>query len=90
MGNENILLNNKQRSEISDDEPLYDSVASDDDYGYIEKISSDRSVNNVTNGLPCDKASEEELRKSLTSSQATITRLQSEIKHLQDTVSLNK
>ncbi|KAK6637980.1 hypothetical protein RUM44_008404 [Polyplax serrata] len=77
---------NKLKPEISDEEPLYDSVASDDDYAYTDKISPEREPL-VSNGAQSsDKASEDDLRRNLSSSQATINRLQSEIKLLQDTV----
>lgn len=80
------LLVNKLKPEISDEEPLYDSVASDDDYAYTDKISPEREPL-VSNGAQSsDKASEDDLRRNLSSSQATINRLQSEIKLLQDTV----
>lgn len=84
------LLTNRLRSEISDEEPLYDSVASDEDYSYIDKncieTSNAQNLNN-TMTTPNEKdSSEVDLRRSLESSQATINRLQSEIKLLQDTV----
>lgn len=66
---------------------MYDSVASDEDYAYAEKgVSPERASFSLSNGLPNENASEDDLKKSLTSSQATINRLQSEIKLLQVTV----
>ncbi|XP_046744368.1 ARF GTPase-activating protein GIT2 [Diprion similis] len=81
-------------SQVSDDEPLYDSVASDDDYAALTVVnaSAQTSVPNLDDekalapmakGLP---SVVEVLKKQLTLSDSTIRDLRNEIRSLQSTV----
>lgn len=84
----------KYGSQASDDEPLYDSVASDDDYTIfssdnITRLSSapfldnKKSMSPIAKGLP---SAVEVLRKQLTLSETTIKDLREEVRSLQNTV----
>lgn len=83
----------KHGSQVSDDEPLYDSVASDDDYANFTsdniRLSNAPASDNkkamtpIAKGLP---SAMDVLRKQLTLSEATIRELREEIRSLQTTV----
>ncbi|XP_029036357.1 ARF GTPase-activating protein GIT1 isoform X2 [Osmia bicornis bicornis] len=85
----------KYRSQMSDDEPLYDSVASDDDYALtstdnaIPEYSTKFKMNNeeafapLARGLP---SVVEVLKKQLTLSESTVRDLREQIHTLQNTI----
>ncbi|XP_034192687.1 ARF GTPase-activating protein GIT1 isoform X3 [Osmia lignaria lignaria] len=85
----------KYRSQMSDDEPLYDSVASDDDYALtstdnaIPEYSTQFKMNNeeafapLARGLP---SVVEVLKKQLTLSESTVRDLREQIHTLQNTI----
>ncbi|KAF7390710.1 hypothetical protein HZH66_009190 [Vespula vulgaris] len=85
----------KHGSQMSDDEPLYDSVASDDDYTLTSvdntttelstqlKIANEDVFVPMAKGLP---SVVEVLKKQLTLSESTVRDLQSQIHILQNTV----
>ncbi|XP_011331210.1 ARF GTPase-activating protein GIT1 isoform X2 [Ooceraea biroi] len=86
----------KHGSQVSDEEPLYDSVASDDDYAALtcadnnsSDISNQLKVNNeealtpMAKGLP---SMVEVLKKQLTLSESTVRDLREQIYILQSTV----
>uniref|UniRef100_A0A0C9RS72 GIT2_0 protein n=1 Tax=Fopius arisanus TaxID=64838 RepID=A0A0C9RS72_9HYME len=86
------LKKEKYGSQVSDDEPLYDSVASDDDYAAVTTdVSSIRSTNvenekalaPMAKGLP---SIVEVLKKQLSTSESTIKSLQEEMKDLKKTI----
>ncbi|XP_058797903.1 ARF GTPase-activating protein GIT2 [Phymastichus coffea] len=83
----------KHGSQMSDDEPLYDSVASDDDYAALtsdgiaglSSITSDneKALTPMAKGLP---SVVEVLKKQLTLSESTTRNLKEEVRRLQRTV----
>ncbi|XP_020286326.1 ARF GTPase-activating protein GIT1 isoform X2 [Pseudomyrmex gracilis] len=86
----------KHGSQVSDDEPLYDSVASDDDYAAL--TSTDNTVSDVSNQLKANKEETfapmakglpsmvEVLKKQLTLSESNVRDLREQIHTLQNTV----
>ncbi|XP_043274265.1 ARF GTPase-activating protein GIT1 [Venturia canescens] len=89
-------IRGKHGSQMSDDEPLYDSVASDDDYAALtstdspgSRLPSELNVDNekalapMAKGLP---SVVEVLKKQLNLSEATIKDLQEEMRGYQRTV----
>lgn len=75
----------KHISQISDDEPLYDSVASDEDYALLsteQQTSTDKLDQSVT----ASPAAVEVLTKRLLQSDSTISDLRAEVKVLQTMV----
>ncbi|KAJ8679879.1 hypothetical protein QAD02_015666 [Eretmocerus hayati] len=84
----------KRGSQMSDDEPLYDSVASDDDYAALGAESTSGSSATITlDGekfhAPASKALSsvvEVLKKQLTISESTVRDLREEVRRLQNTV----
>nr|XP_012226584.1 PREDICTED: ARF GTPase-activating protein GIT1 [Linepithema humile] len=86
----------KHGSQVSDDEPLYDSVASDDDYAALTstdntssdvsnqlKISNEEAFAPMAKGLP---SMVEVLKKQLTLSESTVQDLREQIHTLQTAV----
>lgn len=85
----------KHRSQVSDDEPLYDSVASDDDYAptstgnAVSDASNQPNINNeeifspMAKGLP---SMVEVLKKQLSLSESTVRDLHEQMYILQTTV----
>ncbi|XP_024943398.1 ARF GTPase-activating protein GIT1 isoform X2 [Cephus cinctus] len=85
----------KHGSQMSDDEPLYDSVASDDDYATMTtdnvsaqlsselKLDDEKAFAPMAKGLP---SVVEVLKRQLTLSESTIKELRDEIRTLQATV----
>ncbi|XP_051164978.1 ARF GTPase-activating protein GIT1 isoform X1 [Leptopilina boulardi] len=84
----------KYGSQASDDEPLYDSVASDDDYTNFASDSITRltSASNLDNKKPMSPMGKglpsavDVLRKQLSISESTIKDLREEVRLLQNTV----
>ncbi|KAL7286050.1 hypothetical protein TKK_0019658 [Trichogramma kaykai] len=84
----------RQASQMSDDEPLYDSVASDDDYAALttdmtrtmngdQKFTAQNGLSPNSKGLPSVVQS---LKKQLTLSETTARELREEIRRLQTTI----
>ncbi|XP_003707270.1 ARF GTPase-activating protein GIT1 [Megachile rotundata] len=85
----------KYRSQMSDDEPLYDSVASDDDYALIStdntvpeystqfKMNNEEAFAPLAKGLP---SVVEVLKKQLTLSESTVRDLREQMHTLQNTI----
>ncbi|XP_014214077.1 ARF GTPase-activating protein GIT1 [Copidosoma floridanum] len=75
----------KHGSQMSDDEPLYDSVASDDDYAALatDGISDEKALAPMAKGLP---SVVEVLKKQLMLSESTTRDLRDEIKRLHITL----
>ncbi|KAG7204050.1 hypothetical protein KM043_001908 [Ampulex compressa] len=85
----------KYGSQMSDDEPLYDSVASDDDYALMStdnttselpaqlKVDNEQAYAPMAKGLP---SVVEVLKKQLTLSESTVRDLRGQIRTLQYTV----
>lgn len=78
----------REYSQISDDDPLYDSVASDDDYAVVpsEQIQNQAQVAKVSESVQCSDSgvSEkvEQLTKQLQESDTTIMDLKAEVTKL--------
>ncbi|XP_063983780.1 ARF GTPase-activating protein GIT2 [Diachasmimorpha longicaudata] len=85
------LKKEKYGSQVSDDEPLYDSVASDDDYAAVtndvsspqSNVDNEKALAPMAKGLPTIV---ELLKKQLSTSESTIKSLQEEMREMKRTI----
>lgn len=72
-------------SKISDDEPLYDSVASDEDYAVLPPINQEKIDNPLVSNI-AQSSAVDVLTKRLLQSDSTISDLKAEVRVLQSMV----